>query len=190
MGSFSSGATLTIMLLPLGRLRLALLDDLEAPLDDGQRLHEIAFEANEDVGGVLVGAAHRLARLRLCAIEEFLCLHLGLPQDRLVLQEKRRLFLRGADDLLGFFARLRKHAVALLVDAPRLPHLFGYGDAELVDDVEDRRLLEDDLARHGDFACVDDERFEAFHEELNVQRHPPPPPPSYRSNRSASSALS
>src|SRR5688572_12610402 len=70
MGCLSSGATLTIMLLPLGRLRLALLDDLEAPLDDGQRLHEIALEANEDVGGVLVRAVHRLGRLRLCAIKE------------------------------------------------------------------------------------------------------------------------
>src|SRR6185436_19849668 len=85
-GSFRSGATLTIIRLPLGRLRFALLDDFEAPLDDGQGLHKIALETNEDVGRVLVCAAHRLIGLRLRLLEHLMCLRLRLAEDRLILK--------------------------------------------------------------------------------------------------------
>src|SRR5260221_7164806 len=108
----------------------------------------------------------------------------------MILEEQGRLLLRCDDDLLGLFTRLGEHAVALLIDTSRLTDLFGDGDAQLIDHVEDGGLFEDDLTRHRDLARVHDERFKAFHEELNVQGHPPPPPPSYRRNKSVSSPIS
>src|SRR5581483_9644011 len=139
------------------------------------------------VGGVLIGAAHRVLGLRLRMLDDLLRLYLGLPQDRLVLQEQRRLFLRGADDLLRLLASLREHPLGLLIDPPRLADLLGDRDAELIDEVEDRGLLEDDLARHRHLARVHRERFEPLDEELDVQRQPPPPGSSYLRKSSASS---
>src|SRR5207245_578637 len=74
----------------------------------------------------------------------------------------------GADDLLRLLARLRDDPVALLIDAPRLLHLFRDRDAKLVDEVEHRGLLEHDVVRHRDLSRIDDERFEALDEELDV----------------------
>ena len=111
---------------------------------------------------------HRLFRFPLRLVEQVLRPRLGLAQDRLILQQERRLLLCGADDLLRLFAGLREHAIALLVDAPGLFDLFGDGDAELVDEVEDRGLLEDDLAGHRDFSSVDNEGLEALDQELYV----------------------
>src|SRR5207245_3827660 len=101
----------------------------------------------------------------------------------------RRLFLRGADDLLGLFARFREHPVSLLIHAPRLFDLFGDRDAKLVDEIKDGGLLEDDLAGHRDLPCVDGHGLEPFHEELDVQGHPPPPAALYRRNTRSSSPI-
>src|SRR5207245_8902132 len=84
------------------------------------------------------------------------------------LQQPGRLVLGGADDLLGLLARLRDDPVALLIDAPGLLHLFRDRDAKLVDEVEHRGLLEHDVVRHRDLSRIDDERFEALDEELDV----------------------
>src|SRR5213594_1852823 len=126
-GCFSSGATLIFTfhlalralphqgLLPLG-LCATLFQDFEALLDDRKCLHKVALESDEDVRGVLVGAVHGLLGLCLRPVEHVLRARLGLADDRLILQQERCLFLSCADDLLGLLARLREHAVALLVD--------------------------------------------------------------------------
>src|SRR6266566_7620500 len=92
-GCFSSGATLIFTsclapwsladpgLLLLG-LCASLLQDLEALLDHRECFHEVAFESHENVRGVLVGAVHRLFRLRLRLVEHVLRPRLGLAQDR------------------------------------------------------------------------------------------------------------
>src|SRR5205814_5176265 len=111
--------------------------------------------------------------------------------DRLVLQKQGRLFLCRADDLFAFLAGLLHHALALLRDPPGLLHLFGDRDPHLVDEVEDRGLLEDDLAGHGQLARVDDERFQPLDEELDVHRYPPAEALSlYWSSRRVSSPIS
>ena len=68
----------------------------------------------------------------------------------------------------GFLAGLRDDAVTFLVDAPRLLDLLGDRHAQLVDEVEHRCLLEDDLARHWELATVDDQRLQTFDQELYV----------------------
>jgi len=69
-----------------------LLDDLETSLDDGERLHEVALEAHEDIRGVLVGATHRLGGLGL-RLSSSSVPSARPPEGSLVLQEKRRLLL-------------------------------------------------------------------------------------------------
>src|SRR5438477_543738 len=168
-----------------------LLEHLEALLHDRERLHEIAFEADEHVGRVLVRATHRLVGFRLRVQLHVAGAVLRVAQDRLVLKEDRCLLLCRADDLLGLLASLLHDALALLHDPARLLHLVGDRDAHLVDEIEHGGLLEDDLAGHGQLARVDGERFQPLDEELDVHRYPPAEASSlYWSSRSVSSPIS
>src|SRR5438876_1940782 len=167
------------------------LEHLEALLHDREGLHEVALEADEHVGRVLIRAAHRLVGLRLRDPVHVAGARLGFSEDRLVLQQDRCLLLGRADDLLALFAGLLHHAVALLHDPARLLHLFGDRDAHLIDEVEKGGLLQDDLAAQGNFLAVDDERFQPLDEELDVHRYPPAEAlPLYWSSRSVSSPIS
>src|SRR5438477_1839437 len=168
-----------------------LLEHLEALLHDRKGLHEIAFEADQHVGRVLVRATHGLVGFRLRVQLHVAGAVLRVAEDRLVLKEDRCLLLCGADDLLGLFASLLHDALALLHDPARLLHLVGDRDAHLVDEIEHGGLLEDDLAGHGQLARVYDERFQPLDEELDVHRYPPAEALSlYWSSRSVSSPIS
>jgi hypothetical protein len=75
---------------------------------------------------------------------------------------------RARDDPFRLFLRALDDAARLVVDALRLAHLFGHGDAQLVDEVERGRLIEHDVVGHRDATAVRDEGLESLDEEDDV----------------------
>ena len=75
-----------------------------------------------------------------------------------------------ADDPLGLFLGLLDDPLALGVDPLGGADLLGDGDAELVDEVEGRVLVDDDVGRQRQLLAVRDERLEALDEEDDVDR--------------------
>ena len=75
-----------------------------------------------------------------------------------------------ADDPLGLFLGLLDDPLALGVDPLRGADLLGHGDAQLVDQAEGGRLVDDDVVRQGQLLAVGDDRLEALDEEDDVDR--------------------
>ena len=91
----------------------------------------------------------------------------GLGETRLV-DEERRLLLRPGDDPLGLLPGPLEDALALGVDAAGRGHLLRDGVAELVDELEGGRLVDDDVVRQGQLPAVREHRLEALDEEHDV----------------------
>src|SRR2546426_6802666 len=145
-----------------------LFQDPEVGAHRRHRRLEIALQPAQHVGGVFVRPAHRFLGLRLGALDELSRLRFGTPQQFVVLEQPRALLLRRSDDVLGFIASALDEPIAFLVDATRLPDLFGDGGAHLIDEIQGGSLLQDDLAGHRDLATVDHESFEPLEQKLDV----------------------
>jgi hypothetical protein len=76
---------------------------------------------------------------------------LGLPGQLAFLDQVRRLLLGTGEDLLGFLASLLEQSIDLGVDAFGGLDLFGDRHAQLVDQIERIRLIDDDAAVRGTF---------------------------------------
>jgi hypothetical protein len=151
-----------------------LVEHRDALLDAGERLHEVALEADEDVDRVLVGSAPDLVRVALRPLDDREALRVGGLGEAALVDEERRLLLRAADDPLGFLLRLLDDPLALGVDPLRGADLLGDGCPKLVDEAERRVLVDDDVARERQLLAVREQRLEALDEEDDVDRSGPP----------------
>ena len=93
---------------------------------------------------------------------------LRLLGEPALLDEECRLLLRTRHDLLGLLLRLDEDPIALGVDPLRSTDLLRHGDPELVDQLERRGLVDDDVAREGESLAVGDQRLEPLDEEDDV----------------------
>ena len=97
-------------------------------------------------------------------------LGLGLLGEAALVDEERGLLLGTGDDPLGLLLGLLDDPLALGVDPLRRADLLGDGDAQLVDEAEGGRLVDDDVVRQGQPPAVRDDRLEALDEEDDVDR--------------------
>ena len=153
---------------------MALVEHVDAPLDAGQGLDAFALEADEDAGRVLVGATADFAALVLGAIEDLGGTLLGGANELTLLEHLDRLLLGPGDDRVTLLARTLGDPSGLLGDAARLADLLGHGDAELIDQLEERGLVEHDVVREGQLLAGGDQRLQSFDEEDDVRGRDPP----------------
>ena len=153
---------------------MTLIEHIDPALDAGQGLDALALEANEDAGRVLVGAATDLASLVLSAIEDLGRALLRCSNELALLEHLDRLLLRPGDDRVALLAGALGDPPGLLGDPARLADLFRHGDAQLVDQLEERGLVEDDVVREGQLLAGGDQRLQTFDEEDDVRGRDPP----------------
>jgi hypothetical protein len=153
---------------------MALVEHVDAPLDTGQGLDAFALEADEDAGSVLVGATADFAALVLGAIEDLGRTLLGGANELTLLEHLDRLLLGPCDDRVTLLARTLGDPSGLLGDAARLADFLRHGDAQLVDQLEQRGLVEDDVVGEGQLLAGGDQRLQAFDEENDVRGRDPP----------------
>jgi hypothetical protein len=146
------------------------VEQLDAALDALERLDDVALQTNEHVDGVFVRTAPDLLGVRLGLADDPPALRLGLLREASFVDQERRLLLRPGDDPLGLFLRLLDDPLALGVDALRGADLLGDRDAELVDESERGRLVDDDVVGQRQPLPVRDDRLEALDEEDDVRR--------------------
>jgi hypothetical protein len=152
----------------------SLLQQLEAALDGVQSPHHVGFEANQDLGRVLVGAAPDLGGLHLSLADDLLAQLFGLPRELAFLDEIRGLFLGPRQNLLGFFTSLFEKTFDLVGDPSRGPYLFGDSHPELVDPLERLGLVDEHAAAERNPPAVRNERFEPLDQDDDVYRTGPP----------------
>ena len=153
---------------------MTLVEHVDPALDAGQGLDALALEADEDAGRVLVGAATDLAGLVLGAIEDLGRSLLCCPDKLALIEHLDGLLLGSGDDRVTLLAGALGDPPGFLGDPARLAHLFRHGDAELVDQLEQRGLVEDDVVREGQLLAGGDQRLQAFDEENDVRGRDPP----------------
>jgi hypothetical protein len=153
---------------------MTLVEHVDPALDAGQGLDALALEADEDTGRVLVGTAADLAGLVLGAIEDLGRTLLRRPDELALLKHLDRLLLRPGDDRVTLLAGALGDSPGLLSDPPSLADFLRHGDAQLVDQLEQRGLVEDDVVGEGQLLAGGDQRLQAFDEENDVRGRDPP----------------
>ena len=153
---------------------MTLVEHVDPALDAGQGLDALALETDEDAGRVLVGAATDLAGLVLGAIEDLGRTLLRCPDELALVEHLDRLLLGSGDNRVTLLAGALRDPPGFLGDSARLAHLFRHGDAELVDQLEQRGLVEDDVVREGQLLAGGDQRLQTFDEEDDVRGRDPP----------------
>jgi hypothetical protein len=155
----------------LGRqLRPPVVQDPDALLDAGEGLRRLGLERLEDLEGVVVGAGANLIASGVSVVDDLPALGLGELEQSPLGDEERRLLLGPADDPARFLVRNLDDPLALGIDPFRGPNLLRDGDAELVDEVEDRVPIDDDVPCQGQGLAGRDEGLEPLEEEDDVQR--------------------
>jgi hypothetical protein len=144
------------------------IEQVDALLDALERLDDVALQPDQDVDGVLVGAAPDLLGVLLGLAYDAAAVGLGLLGETTLVDEERSLLLGTGDDPLRLFLGLLDDPLALGVDPLRGADLLGDGDPELVDEAERRRLVDDDVVRQGELLAVRDDRLEALDKEDDV----------------------
>ena len=99
---------------------------------------------------------------------------LRCPDELSLLEHLDRLLLRTGDDRVTLLAGALGDPPGLLGDPARLAHLLRHGDAQLVDQLEQRGLVEDDVVREGQLLAGGDQRLQPFDEEDDVRGRDPP----------------
>ena len=79
---------------------------------------------------------------------------LGGARQLALLDQERGLLLGAGEDALGLLLGTLDDALGLVVDALGRADLFGHGDAQLVEQVEGARLVDDHVARQGHVAAA------------------------------------
>ena len=148
----------------------ARVEQVDALLDALERLHDVAFEPDEDVDRVLVRAAADILGVRLGLADDPPAVGLGLLGQPALVDQEGRLLLGLGDDPLGLLLRLLDDPLALGVDPLGGPDLLGNGDPKLVDQAEGGLLIDDDVVRQGQVLAVGDDRLEPLDEEDDVDR--------------------
>jgi hypothetical protein len=144
------------------------VEQIDALLDALERLDHVAFEPDQHADGVLVGPAADLFGVLLGLADDPSTLGLGLLGEPPLVDEERGLLLGAGDDPLRLLLGLLDDPLALGVDALRGPDLLRDGDAELVDEAERGRLIDDDVVRQRELLAVRDDRLKAFDKEDDV----------------------
>lgn len=138
-----------------------LLDALQGPL-------HVAFEAREDVHGVVIGARADPIAVGMRVLDDPLAFGFGRLGQAAFVDEERRLFLGTPDDPLRLLLGLLDDALAFGVDALGSADLLGDGDTELIDEPEGGVLVDDNVRRERQLLAVGDQRLEALDEEDDV----------------------
>ena len=146
------------------QVRPARVEQVDALLDALERLHDVAFEPDEDVDRVLVRAAADILGVRLGLADDPPAVGLGLLGQPALVDQEGRLLLGLGDDPLGLLLRLLDDPLALGVDPLGGPDLLGNGDPKLVDQAEGGLLIDDDVVRQGQVLAVGDDRLEPLDE--------------------------
>jgi hypothetical protein len=153
---------------------MTLVEHVDPALDAGQGLDAFALEADEDAGRVLVGAATDLASLVLGPIEDLGRALLRCPNELPLLEHLDRLLLCPGDDRVTLLAGALGDPPRFLGDPASLADFLRHGDAQLVDQLEQRGLVEDDVVGEGQLLAGGDQRLQAFDEEDDVRGRDPP----------------
>ena len=153
---------------------MTLVEHVDPALDAGQGLDALALEADQDAGRVLVRTTTNLAGLVLGAIEDLGRALLCRTDELALLEHLNRLFLGPGDDRVTLLAGALRDPPGLLGDPPSLADLLRHGDAQLVDQLEQRGLVEDDVVGEGQLLAGGDQRLQAFDEENDVRGRDPP----------------
>jgi hypothetical protein len=146
------------------------VEEVDPLLDALERLDDVALESDQDVDGVLVGAPADLLRDLLRFGDDPAALGFGLLGEAALVNEEGGLLLGARDDSLGLLLGLVDDSFTLGVDPLRCADLLGDGNAQLVDQAEGGRLIDDDVVRQGKVPAVRDDRLEAFDEKDDVDR--------------------
>jgi hypothetical protein len=144
-------------------------------MPDGlERAIYFRLEGNQHFRGVVVCAASDLLTLGVGLADDLVAHLLGLPGQFAFLDEVRGLLLGTGEDLFRLFAGLLEQTLDLGVDAFGVPYFFGDGHAQLVDQIECIRLIDDDAAGQGKLSAAGDLLFEFLDQEDDVRRTGPP----------------
>ena len=155
--------------LGLGKIGATVVEDRHPLLDAGEGLGDLRLERGQDLEGVLVGARADLVARVLGLADDPPALFLGELEEPALADEERGLLLGPADDPGRLLLRLLDDPLALRVDPLRGADLFGDGDAELIDEVEDGVPIDDGAPRQRQRTAGRDEGFEPLEEEDDVQ---------------------
>jgi hypothetical protein len=155
---------------PGAELSPALVEESDALLDALQRVNDVALQADQDRDRVLVRAATDLLCLGLGAGDDPATLLVGRLRETAFVDQESGLLLGAGDDSLGLLLRLVDDPLAFRVDALRGANLFGYGNAELVDQAQSGVLVDDDVVGQRQLLAVGDQRLEALDQEDDVDR--------------------
>jgi hypothetical protein len=134
-----------------------LVEHVDAALDARQRLDALALETDQDAGGVLVGSTAHLGRLGRRGVDDLGGALLRGAHELTILEQERGLLLGSADDRAALLGGALGDPSRFLGDPARLPNLLRYRRAELVDELEDRGLVEDDVVRQRQLLAGGDE---------------------------------
>ncbi|MFI5225349.1 MAG: hypothetical protein ACHQ3P_01600 [Candidatus Limnocylindrales bacterium] len=148
--------------------RPPLVEEGDALLDALEGLHDVALEADQDRGGVLVGTPADVVADAFGLADDPAALVLGRLGQAALVDEEGRLFLGPADDPLRLLLGLLDDPLTLGVDPLGGPDLLGDGDAQLVDEIEGGDLVDDDVVRQRQLLAVRDDRLEPLDEEDDV----------------------
>jgi hypothetical protein len=166
------GAVALIALLDLAQVAPTIVEDLDPLPDAGEGLLGFLLERLEDLGCVVVGAGADPGRDVLGLLDDPAALGLGGLREASLADEERGLFLGPADDARRLVVGLLDDPLTLGVDPLRRADLLGDGDAELVDEIEDRVLVDEDAPGDGQTRAGRDLGLEPLEEEDDVQRRP------------------
>ena len=120
------------------------------------------------LAGVLVGAAPDLVGLALALGDDLLRLDIRGARQLALLDQECGLLLGTCQDALRLLLGALDDALRFVVDALRLAHLLGHGNAQLIEQVERTRLVDDHVARQRHGAAARDQPFELFDQKDDV----------------------
>jgi hypothetical protein len=155
--------------LGLDELGPTVVEDRHSLLDAGQGPGDLGLERRQDLEGVLIGTGADLVARVLGLADDPPALLLGELQEAPLTDEERGLLLGPADDPGRLLVGLLDDPLALGVDPLRGTDLLRDRDAELVDEIEDRIPIDDDVPRQRQRPAGRDQGFEPLEEEDDVQ---------------------
>ena len=136
---------------------MPLVQHVDPPLDAGQGLDALALESNQHPGRVLIRPAAHLGRLATGLIDDLGRSLLRELYELALLEHLGCLFLRACLDLVRLVPCPFGDPAGILGDALRLAHFVGHRHTQLIDQLQDRGLIENDVVGEGDLLGGRDE---------------------------------
>src|SRR5206468_12411948 len=134
---------------------------------------ELLLEVLERRQRVLVGAVADLVGPLDRLLDVGFGLLARLADQRVLLKDPARLFVRGADDLVRLALGLQDDFLFVLREPLGLAHLFRHGGADLVEDVDELLLVDQRSRRERQARPAADERLELVEQVQDLDVGPP-----------------